>query len=63
MASSRKASALKNDFPTVMAEEDIIKELSPERRALLKKIDELRKTIGPLKTDVGELVRKMREDV
>jgi len=41
---------------------ELEKKLSPERLRLFKKIEKLRKSIGPVSTNVSDLVGEMRGD-
>jgi hypothetical protein len=42
--------------------DELVRRMSPEKRALFEKISALRKRIGPVKFDVVEALREIRED-
>jgi hypothetical protein len=42
--------------------DELLRKMSPEKRALFEKISALRERIGPVKFDVVEALREIRED-
>jgi hypothetical protein len=48
--------------PIHVERSDLLEKLSPEKRALFEEIVALRKKIGPLKFDVVQALRELRED-
>jgi hypothetical protein len=41
---------------------ELLRSLSPERRALFEEMVALREKIGPVNIDVGTILRELRED-
>jgi hypothetical protein len=55
-------SATPQRLPRAVDKADLVEKLSPEKRALFEEIVALRKKIGPLKFDVVQALRELRED-
>jgi hypothetical protein len=63
MASSDTIMGVATEYPPRAAKKaQLLQRLSPEKRALFEGIVALRQKIGPVKWDVVEILRELRQD-